>query len=122
MKKDLEKLNIYNTTLDSINNNIIKFNNSLELISEINKTIIYNNQSGGTTQDQGNDSLNDKLDLLNKLILNMIANYKEIKSQMDANSISLEEIKQNNVINIENISQNNIKLNELNDMLTKLTK
>ncbi len=52
----------------------------------------------------------------------MIANYKEIKSQMDANSISLEEIKQNNVINIENISQNNIKLNELNDMLTKLTK
>jgi len=115
MKKDLEKINMYNTILDDINNHIIKFNNSLVLISKINKTIIYNNQIGGTTQEQGNTSLNEKLDLLNELISIMITNYNKMKDQIKTNNVYLKEIKKQNAINIENISENNTKLDDLNE-------
>lgn len=98
-------------TLDSINNNIIKFNNSLELISEINKTIIYNNQHGGATQ--LNDELTNKLDSLNTLILDMIIKSDEIKTQSDEKTQYLKTIKDTNIITIKSVSENNTKLDNI---------
>jgi hypothetical protein len=118
MEKYLEKINIYNTTLDSINNNIIKFNNSLELISEINKTIIYNNQRGGTTQ--MNDELTTKLDSLNTLIIGMIDRSDKIKTQSDEKTQYLKNIKKANTDTIESVSVDIVQVENTLEFLKPL--